>query len=245
MADAPRAPVRRARLVADRSLEAPMPLSGQAMLINFMNISAEHEEDFNRWYDKEHLAERVAIPGFLEARRYVAEDAAARYLGIYTTETIETLGSPEYHHRLANQTAWSLRNIDRFRDATRACARVVESRGVGRGAALGLIRLRPAAGKEPSAAALKARIDAALDLDGVLSIHVLANDPALSKPLKEDPAAAAGASDWYVLIDATGQEALGPAEKALDLAKTAEGLRLVSSGRYRLLWDLARAELAD
>lgn len=222
-----------------------MPLSGRAMLINFMNVSAEHEQDFNRWYDKEHLAERVAIPGFLEARRYVAEDAPERYLGIYTTETLETLDSPEYHHRLANQTAWSVKHIDGFRDATRAIARVVESRGVGRGAALGFIRLRPAAGKEPSAVSFEARIDAALDLDGVLSIHVMANDPGLSKPLRDDPEAAAGASDWYVLIDATEQAALGPAEAALDLASLGEDLRQVSAGRYRLLWDLAQAELTD
>lgn len=222
-----------------------MSLSGRAMLINFMNIGAEHEQEFNRWYDKEHLAERVAIPGFLEARRYVAEDAPERYLGVYTTETIEVLDSAEYHDRLADQTAWSLRNIDRFRDATRACAHVLESRGAGRGAALGFIRLRPAAGEEPPAAPFEARIDAALELDGVLSVHVLASDPDLSKPLRDDPEAAAGARDWYVLIDAIGQAALGPAEEVLDLATAGEGLRLVSAGRYRLLWDLARAELSD
>ena len=49
-----------------------MPLSGKGMLVSRMNISPEHEQEFNRWYDKEHLAERVAIEGFLEARRYVA-----------------------------------------------------------------------------------------------------------------------------------------------------------------------------
>lgn len=214
------------------------------MLINFMNVDPAQEQDFNRWYDKEHLAERVAIPGFLEARRYVAEDARERYLGIYTTETLEVLNSPEYHHRLANQTAWSVKHIDGFRDATRAIARVAESRGVGRGAALGFTRLRPEAGANPSAAALRAGIDAALDLDGVLSVHVMASDAELSKPLRDDPEAAAGAGDWYVLIDATGQPALGPAEAALNLG-AAEGLSLVSTGRYRLLWDLAQTEFTD
>ncbi len=33
-----------------------------------------------RWYDREHLEERVAIPGFLEARRYVAHRASPKYL---------------------------------------------------------------------------------------------------------------------------------------------------------------------
>ena len=222
-----------------------MPLSGPAMLINFMNVDSEHEQDFNRWYDKEHLAERVAIPGFLEARRYIAEDAPQRYLGIYTTETFEVLNSPAYRERLANQTPWSLSNIARFRDATRACARVIKSRGEGRGAALGLLRLRPMNGADKLAEMIGTHIGATLELDGVLSVHVLASDPNLSKPLTEDAEAASGAGDWYVLIDATGQEALSQAEDALDLGRLGDRLHRVSTGRYRLLWDLARAELEN
>ena len=227
-----------------------MPLTGRAMLVNFMNVDAGDEADFNRWYDTEHLAERVAIPGFLEARRYVAEDAKQRYLGIYTTETLDVLDSPAYRERLAAQTPWSLTNIARFRDATRACARVVASRGVGRGAALGFVRLRPtgeAAGAtrdegEGPGGEIAARLGRVLECDGVLSVHVLASDPDLSRPLTEDPRAAAGARDWYVLIDATGQEALEQAEAALEPAGVA-GAELVSTGRYRLMWDLERAEL--
>jgi hypothetical protein len=221
-----------------------MSLSGPAMLINFMNIDAEYEQDFNRWYDKEHLEERVAIPGFLEARRYVAVDAPQKYLGLYTTDGIKVLDSPAYRERLANQTPWSLKNIARFQDATRACARLVISRGVGRGAALGFVRLRPVDDVAASNVNLHTRIDAALDLNGVISVHVLASDPELSKPLTDDPDAAAGAKDWYILIDATGQEALEPAEQALNLVAIEGGLKCVSTGRYRLLWDLSQSELA-
>ena len=221
-----------------------MSLSGPAMLINFMNIDAEYEQDFNRWYDKEHLEERVAIPGFLEARRYVAVDAPQKYLGLYTTDGIKVLDSPAYRERLAHQTPWSLKNIARFQDATRACARLVISRGVGRGAALGFVRLRPVDDVAASNVNLHTRIDAALDLNGVISVHVLASDPELSKPLTDDPDAAAGAKDWYILIDATGQEALEPAEQALNLVAIEGGLKCVSTGRYRLLWDLSQSELA-
>ena len=222
-----------------------MPLSGQAMLINFMNIDPAGEGDFNRWYDKEHLAERVAIPGFLEARRYVAADAAQKYLGIYTTETFDVLDSAQYRERLANQTPWSQKNLARFRDATRACARVTASRGEGRGAALALLRLRPG-GEDPAAlrAEITGRIDAALDLDGVLSIHLIESDPGLSVPLTDSPDAAAGAADWYVLVDATCVEALAPAIEALALDQVGAGrLGAVSTGLYRLLWDLSKAEL--
>ena len=57
-----------------------MPLAGKGMLLTSMDIDAADEADFNRWYDHEHLEERVAIEGFLEARRYVAHKAAPKYL---------------------------------------------------------------------------------------------------------------------------------------------------------------------
>ncbi len=49
-----------------------MPLAGKGMLLTSMDVDAADEAEFNRWYDSEHLEERVAIEGFLEARRYVA-----------------------------------------------------------------------------------------------------------------------------------------------------------------------------
>ena len=45
-----------------------MPLAGKGMLLTSMDIDAADEAEFNRWYDREHLEERVAIPGFLEAQ---------------------------------------------------------------------------------------------------------------------------------------------------------------------------------
>jgi hypothetical protein len=39
------------------------------MLITSMDVDPADEEDFNLWYDREHLAERVRIECFLQARR--------------------------------------------------------------------------------------------------------------------------------------------------------------------------------
>ncbi len=62
-----------------------MPLAGKGMLLTSMDIDAADEAEFNRWYDREHLEERVAIDGFLEARRYVAHNASPKYLFLYST----------------------------------------------------------------------------------------------------------------------------------------------------------------
>src|SRR4029079_95939 len=150
-----------------------MPMAGKGMLLTSMNIDAAHEPEFNRWYDREHLEERVAIPGFLEARRYVAHEGNPKYLSLYSTETFEVLDSPAYRTALANQTAWSKANIARFQNMIRAVARITVSLGTGRGAALGIVRLRPPSGGEAKLrAALREQLDPAR-LDGILSMHLI------------------------------------------------------------------------
>jgi hypothetical protein len=223
-----------------------MPIAGTGMLMTSMDIDAAHEREFNAWYDREHLAERVAIPGFLEARRYVAVDAAPKYLGLYSTATFDVLDSDAYRTALANQTAWSKANIGRFHNMLRSVARITASRGVGRGAALGLVRIRPST---DGAAALRASIVTLLDpgsLDGIISMHLMESDPRLSKPLTDDPASQnPAARDWYILIDGTDTEAVATVMKGrFDDAVATTGSALISTGNYRLLWDLAKCDLA-
>ncbi len=217
-----------------------MPLAGKGMLLTSMDIDPADEVEFNRWYDREHLEERVAIDGFLEARRYVAHQGKPKYLSLYSTATFEVLDSPAYRTALASQTAWSKANISRFKNMIRAVARITISRGKGRGAALGIIRLRPAAANE---AKLRLTLNNQLDpanLDGIISMHLIESDPLLSKPITDDPSAPnPGAGDWFVLIDATDVNAV-PAAAARFAAFKAE---TVSSGVYHLMWDIAKSDL--
>ena len=156
-----------------------MPLAGKGMLLTSMDIDPSDEAEFNRWYDREHLEERVAIDGFLEARRYVAHDGKPKYLSLYSTETFEVLDSPAYRTALANQTDWSKANIARFKNMIRAVARITISRGQGRGAALGIIRLRPPPGARTDCAPHCGNNSIRQQLDGIISMHLLESDPAL------------------------------------------------------------------
>jgi hypothetical protein len=220
-----------------------MPLAGKGMLLTSMDIDAADEAEFNRWYDFEHLEERVAIEGFLEARRYVAHNASPKYLCLYSTRTIEVLDSPAYRARLADPTEGSKKNMARFKNMIRAVARITHSRGKGRGAVLGIVRLRPQVGGE---AALRAEVKAKLDpagLDGIISMHLIESDPALSGPTKEIPAAGASAGDWFVLIDGTGASAISAAMATRFAAAPAHAAQ-VSSGIYDLMWDLAKSDIA-
>ncbi|MBR0752264.1 hypothetical protein JQ604_08710 [Bradyrhizobium jicamae] len=219
-----------------------MPIAGQGMLLTSMDVDPLHEAEFNRWYDREHLEERVAIDGFVEARRYVAHDAKPKYLSLYSTETFEVLDSPAYRKALASQTDWSKANIARFENMIRGVARITISRGTGRGAALGLIRLRPAeGGAEKLRAALREQL--VPSQDGIISMHLFENDPTLSKPLTADAAKAdPGAGDWFVLIDATGVSVVPQAIAGITDNAAFKPL-VVTNGIYMLMWDLAKGDL--
>jgi hypothetical protein len=222
-----------------------MPLAGTGMLLTSMDVDGADEGDFNRWYDREHLEERVAIEGFLEARRYIAHAASPKYLSLYSTLNFEVLDSPAYRAALANQTAWSKQNIARFRNMIRAVARITVSRGAGRGAALGLVRIRPAPDRsEALRAALSDRLNPD-GLDGIISMHLLESDAKLSKPLTDNPKASSpGAGDWYVLIDGTDVDAVTAVlDQRFDGASGSAAAALISRGTYRLMWDLAKGDI--
>ena len=220
-----------------------MPLAGKGMLLTSMDIDASDEAEFNRWYDREHQLERVAIEGFLEARRYVAHEASPKYLSLYSTESFDVLDSLAYRTALASQTDWSKANIARFKNMIRAIARITVSRGQGRGAALGIVRLRPAGDTDKLRTALRDQLDPE-KLDGILSMHLIESDATLSRPITDDPPVSdPGSGDWFVLIDGTDVKAVSAALAARLGNSTTFKPTVISTGVYNLMWDLAKSDI--
>jgi hypothetical protein len=220
-----------------------MPLAGKGMLLTSMDIDASDEAEFNRWYDREHLLERVAIEGFLESRRYVAHEASPKYLSLYSTESFDVLDSLAYRTALASQTDWSKANIARFKNMIRAVARITVSRGAGRGAALGIVRLRPAGDTDKLRTALRDQLDPE-KLDGILSMHLIESDATLSRPITDDPPVSdPGSGDWFVLIDGTDVKAVSAALAARLGNSTTFKPTVISTGVYNLMWDLAKSDI--
>ena len=71
-----------------------MPTHGYLMVQ--ANPAPDHEDEFNAWYDTEHLAERVAVPGFLSGLRFVAAEGHPKYLAFYDMTALSVLDSDEY-----------------------------------------------------------------------------------------------------------------------------------------------------
>ena len=92
----------------------------KGLLLMMTDIDPANEEDFNRWYEEEHLGERMAIPGFINARRFTALEGGPKYLALYDLESPEVLQSPPYRHIVAaGKSAWTKRMEGQFKNFRR------------------------------------------------------------------------------------------------------------------------------
>ena len=82
---------------------------GTGLLMVWADVPADKEEDFNRWYNEEHLAERVSIPGVLSAARYEVTSSGPKHLACYELESPQVLESPEYKRFHESPTEWTRR----------------------------------------------------------------------------------------------------------------------------------------
>ena len=88
----------------------------RALLLTLTEPHPQHAEEFNAWYDDEHMAERLSIHGFLSARRWVSTVNPVRYLATYELTDIAVFDSAAYlAHYGEHQTAWSKRNLGRLK----------------------------------------------------------------------------------------------------------------------------------
>src|ERR1700704_2817272 len=120
-----------------------MPLQGKGMLIVFCEVKSRDERDLNEWFNREHIDERVNLPGFHRGRRYVAVRGSPKYLATYECDTVDDLATPGYLALLANQTPWSQAVMARFTHFRRLTLPVQVDLAHGAGGALTTVRFVP------------------------------------------------------------------------------------------------------
>ena len=81
-----------------------------ALLIAGFDYSTIAEDEFNAWYDTEHIPERMAVKGFINAERWIGVDNPQFALATYDLESARVLEDPAYTMRkAAGRTPWSRR----------------------------------------------------------------------------------------------------------------------------------------
>ncbi|WP_186155879.1 DUF4286 family protein [Burkholderia gladioli] len=214
--------------------EQPTQRPGQLCI--WTDTDPRTEDDFNAWYDREHMQERVAIPGFSHARRFLASDGATRrYLALYETVSLDVFRSEAYRQAFAQQTEWSLRSFERMRDNQRRVGELAFAAGAGEGGRLALFVAAPAA--LAGAAWREAASAAAQATAGVHAVRVFATDASLSAPIATG-AGAPGAALGDALVLVEGSSAAAAHALATRLAALAD-VEAANVRAFDLLWRLA------
>jgi hypothetical protein len=97
------------------------PAGAAALLLISMNVAPEHENEFNEWYNIEHLPALAGVPGVLAARRYRGTGAVQRYAAIYHFANPDVPNSAAW--KTAANTAWTEKMRPNFRDYIRVDCR--------------------------------------------------------------------------------------------------------------------------
>jgi len=161
-----------------------MNSSNQGMLFVATDVAAQDEADFNQWYDREHVEERVRIEGFLSGTRYQSLQGGRQYLGLYKTESLESFTSAAYHAAFTRQTEWSVANLQKMQSPMRRVCAISAQVGLGSGSHLAIVTL-PVGSLENQIAELGNTLFAHA---GFIHSSLLTPDTALSTPLpKESP----------------------------------------------------------
>lgn len=113
--------------MAERNGNHPTIPVGATVLVVTMEVDPEDEAEFNKWYNEQHLPERMEIPGYVSARRFKLEDGdgALTYLCIWELEDGSPLQSQMYQEQNADPTALYLRVNQIIKARTRGLYRQI------------------------------------------------------------------------------------------------------------------------
>ncbi|EIN05189.1 alpha/beta-hydrolase [Punctularia strigosozonata HHB-11173 SS5] len=108
-------------LVSSRGTAVPEP--GSILVAVAIDVENEHEEDFDRWYEEEHIDLLSQVPGWQRTRRFKLFSAtgegtpALKHLALHDYRAHNGLDGPE--HARATSTPWRTRVMNTVRASYR------------------------------------------------------------------------------------------------------------------------------
>ena len=215
-------------------------MTNDGILAIWHAVDAAIGDDYERWYFREHLPERLGVPGFLAGRRYEAVAGTPRFLTYYEARSPDVFVSKPYLDRLNDPTPWSTEVLRNFRDTNRTICRRTWETGEIRGAWGVVLRVNRSGEREDESAAGRV---SALEEQGrawaedwrVLRVELWRRE-ALPLPGRTEEAKLRAAPDRFiegaVLAHFAREE---DARAAAESAGPADG---AEAGVYRLLCEL-------
>jgi len=183
-----------------------MALAGTGAVAIWHDIAPAGRDAFYEWHGREHMPERVGIPGFLRGRRYAAVRGAPEFFNLYETASPSVTTGPEYLARLNAPTPWTVATVQHFRNVARSLCEVVASAGEGSGGTIATFRYDvPPAAAGAHRARMRGVVGDIAGAAGVAGCHLLVADAAASAVETAERKARGGAPNrvpaWILLVE--------------------------------------------
>lgn len=141
------------------------------------DIAAEARADFQHWHSHEHFPERLGVPGFQRATRWMSASGGDGVFVMYELDTHEVLSSPDYLARLNAPSPWSIQMMPLHRNMIRAQCHVLATCGGAVGQCMLTLRLSAMQGRvEDLTAGLTRLIEECAARPGIVGAHLLRHE---------------------------------------------------------------------
>ena len=224
------------------------------LLLNWFDVAPGHEAEFDNWHNREHVPERLGVPGFRYGRRLVSlansPPQGHSRLVMYDGDELATFASDEYAKRLNSPTPLTRSLVPHVRDMTRTAYEVVAGLGGGIGAFVATVRLVGSdRGWNPGSPAVAEALRQTYAADGVTAVRMARPDPVITHfkdataEGRQTHACSGKAYPWSLIIEASGREDL---EAAVQLAERSSANWWAGAGltptshTFRLVFALGR-----
>jgi hypothetical protein len=182
-----------------------MGWAGSGALIAWHDVEESREAEYLNWHSHEHMKERLAIPGFLQGRRYSVVGSGPRFLILYAVRDPDVFTSQIYLEHLNHPSDWTQQVMPALRNMNRSLCRVTASSGFGAGRCLQTIRFSPEHGREAHLrGALTSEAQSLAHQTGLCAAHLLIADQDRSRAPTRETALRAGqdaVADWVLLVE--------------------------------------------
>lgn len=186
---------------------------GTAAIAMWWDIAPGMREEFEEWHSREHMPERLAIPGFLRGTRWVAESGEPAYFVCYETENLKTMTSGPYLDRLNSPTPWSRKMMPHHLNMMRSLCLLRAGWGGGLPHTLATVRL-------------SARLSDLPKRKGLTGVHLLESQAMAGAPQTTEQKIRGGdrTADWVMLVGGYDREAVKAAAPGCVLYRPAYSL---------------------
>ena len=215
-----------------------------AMLAAWLDITPEVETEFADWYFREHIPERVTLPGFLSGRRYTAPCGRLnKYLALYEATSKDVFASKAYREILNQPTESTTKFMPHFRNFMRSVFDVRLELGSQYGGTIATIRY--ASGTDLVDWLEGEALGALAKRSGICRVRLLEADEQQSTPNTNEARMrdAEGGNAWVpwtICVESIGMDWLRPAvsDTLPEGALAERGATKIITGYYDLVFGM-------